>query len=88
MVKKQKKAKGRKITRFQVKIEEDRCKGCGLCIAYCPVKHLAFSKDFNKKGRKYARVKGGNQCIGCGACFLICPDVAIKIYQKKENEKK
>lgn len=69
--------------KFQVKIKKDKCKGCGLCIAYCPIKHLVFSQDLNKKGRKYAEVNKENKCIGCGACFLVCPDAAIKIYEKK-----
>ncbi|MCF7879022.1 MAG: 4Fe-4S binding protein [Candidatus Omnitrophica bacterium] len=83
MIEKNKKAESEKVTKFQVKIEKDKCKGCGFCIAYCPVGHLLFSKGFNKKGRKFARVNKENKCIGCGVCFLVCPDAAVKIYEKE-----
>lgn len=33
-----------------VVIDEERCKGCGLCINACPKKVLSFSKKFNSKG--------------------------------------
>ncbi|MGQ9796798.1 4Fe-4S binding protein [Desulfosoma sp.] len=29
---------------------EDRCKGCGYCIAFCPRDVLQESKRFNAKG--------------------------------------
>ncbi len=79
----QKRDKTKGISKYQVKIKKDKCKGCGLCIAYCPTKHLSFSKGFNKKGRKYAQANKRNKCLGCGACFFVCPDTAIEIYGKK-----
>ncbi|MCF7916320.1 MAG: 4Fe-4S binding protein [Candidatus Omnitrophica bacterium] len=75
--------KNKIVKKFEVVIEKDKCKGCGLCITYCPTKHLLFSKDLNKRGLKYAKVNQKNKCIGCGACFIVCPDVAIKIYAKE-----
>ncbi|MEI6093734.1 MAG: 4Fe-4S binding protein, partial [bacterium] len=38
------KAKGK------VCFQTERCKGCGFCVEFCPVKVLEFSKDYNKKG--------------------------------------
>lgn len=61
------------------KIKKDRCKGCGLCIRYCPLKSLEFSSQLNKRGVKFAKFKEGAKCSGCGFCFLMCPDNCIKI---------
>ena len=38
------------ISRGVVHILDDRCKGCGYCIEFCPKKILEFSTRFNQKG--------------------------------------
>ena len=53
------------------------CKGCGLCIYYCPRDVLMLSDDYNDKGYPVARVKDLEQCTGCRLCELGCPDLAI-----------
>ena len=70
----------------KVKIEKDKCKGCELCIFYCPLKSLELSSTLNKRGVKFASFKKEAKCSGCGFCFLICPDNCIRIY--KEDGKK
>ena len=59
-----------------VLISPARCKGCELCIAYCPVGVLGLSTDFNDAGYHYPTVLK-NDCIACQACSAICPDFAI-----------
>lgn len=46
------------------------CKGCGICVKYCPKKVLEI-KD-NK-----VHIKDEEKCIKCGLCELRCPDYAI-----------
>lgn len=65
-----------------VRIKKDRCKGCGLCIFYCPAKCLEFSSELNRKGVEFVEVKKEVCCTGCGFCFLICPDNCFGIRQK------
>lgn len=71
---------------FQVDINKDKCKGCGLCIIYCPFKCLEFSSDLNRRGIKYAKKKKHVDCKGCGRCYLICPDCAIEVYKEVAAE--
>jgi len=73
----------------EIKIDKNRCKGCGLCIMYCPVKKLRFSSDLNRKGVYYAQKRPEVVCVGCGNCYLICPDTCIEIYEegKKASRK-
>jgi 2-oxoglutarate ferredoxin oxidoreductase subunit delta len=59
-----------------VHIDIERCKGCDLCIDYCPTKILAMSPLFNVKGYHYPIVADDN-CIVCHSCFIICPEFAI-----------
>ena len=76
-------SKPKELVSHKVTIKKDKCKGCGLCIVYCPVKHLEVSSELNKKGVKFAQTKKINKCIGCGFCFYICPDCCIKVYEEK-----
>ncbi|MEG1687622.1 MAG: 4Fe-4S dicluster domain-containing protein [Angelakisella sp.] len=61
-------------------IEEQVCKGCGLCVAACPKKILELANDkINQKGYNPARCIEEAQCIGCAICGIICPDSAITV---------
>lgn len=57
-------------------IKKDQCKGCELCIEFCPKNVLARSKDFNVKGYHYPIVTNGD-CIHCRLCVTVCPEYAI-----------
>ncbi|WP_448382609.1 4Fe-4S dicluster domain-containing protein [Desulfosoma sp.] len=65
------------ITRGMVCIIEDRCKGCGYCIAFCPRDVLQESRRFNAKGYHPPEVKNADACVNCHYCEIICPDLAI-----------
>ena len=69
----------------KIKIDFERCKGCGLCIAVCPKNSIVISKKSNKSGYFPAEAKNLD-CTGCCACALICPDAAIIVY-RDEPEK-
>ena len=62
-----------------VRFEEDRCKSCGVCVAFCPKQCLAISRKINNRGHRIAGVVDEQACIACGICFTVCPDVAIYI---------
>lgn len=55
----------------EVKIKPAWCKGCGICVAFCPKKVLEL--DRNQKVVMADR----EGCIKCGQCELRCPDFAI-----------
>jgi len=64
----------------------DLCKGCGLCLAKCPInakgeKCLQWSKEVGIF-QTPAVEPDPEKCIACGTCALICPDSAIKIVRK------
>ena len=64
----------------KVIVNENRCKGCGLCVNACPKKIIKLSKDkLNAKGFTPAAVEEQDKCIGCAFCATMCPDVAITI---------
>lgn len=64
----------------KVTINENLCKGCGLCVRACPKGVLALAKDkLNAKGYHPSTVANPEDCIGCASCARTCPDVVISI---------
>jgi 2-oxoglutarate ferredoxin oxidoreductase subunit delta len=62
-----------------IHIDRERCKGCALCIEFCPKKAIAISGDLNLKGYYVAAFDNSRECTGCATCAVICPDVAIEV---------
>ncbi|MCI0472656.1 MAG: nitroreductase family protein [Ignavibacteria bacterium] len=59
----------------EIKILEDKCNGCGLCVDVC--------KDFSlvlENGKVKVSGTPVFGCIGCGHCMAICPNDAIEIH--------
>jgi len=54
-----------------VRINTERCLGCGSCVQNCPTGALTL---FRKKARSNT-----NKCIGCEICISACPQGAIEI---------
>jgi len=62
-----------KRDRGQLRINEDECKGCGLCMEACPPKVIRLSDRLNHSGYRTAHY-AGKGCTGCGICFMACPE--------------
>jgi 2-oxoglutarate ferredoxin oxidoreductase subunit delta len=68
-------------TRGAIEVLVDRCKGCDLCVAFCPPQVLRLSEVTNAIGYRYAEVYRDG-CTGCEVCARICPDLAILVYRE------
>ena len=64
---------------IHLKFEQDRCKGCELCVSVCPKNILALDSSANVKGYRPAVCTDETQCVGCASCAKICPDSIITI---------
>ena len=65
------------VSRGTVRIDVERCKGCGFCVEYCPRDVLAMSEGFNAKGYHTPELLDEPTCVNCGLCEMICPEFAI-----------
>lgn len=64
---------------FLVKVDENYCKGCQLCVVNCPKDIMAMSDTVNAKGQHTAFCASPEDCVGCKSCAIVCPDSAITI---------
>lgn len=74
-----------RVFKGTVHIVTERCKGCELCVTYCPKKILEVSEEFNDKGYHYPIVIGEDDCVNCQVCEDICPEFAIYSITKEES---
>jgi 2-oxoglutarate ferredoxin oxidoreductase subunit delta len=69
-----------------IHIDAEVCKGCGLCVYYCPKEVLRLSDRINVRGYAVAEVFQYENCIHCHLCEYGCPDLAIFV-ENPEKEK-
>lgn len=73
--------RGRPMAKLKLRehvIQRGWCKGCGICVAFCPKKVLELD---NSDKVVAARPQ---DCICCKLCELRCPDLAIEVLTEQE----
>jgi 2-oxoglutarate ferredoxin oxidoreductase subunit delta len=74
----------------KIVLNEDLCKGCAICVAFCPTQALAMGGRLNKKGYHLPELIDPENCNGCDVCGMHCPDFAIVgiNFKKQDRQKK
>lgn len=67
-------SKSKKLT-----INEKWCKGCGICVNFCPKKVLTLKQQ-------KVSIENLDDCIQCGLCELRCPDYAIYLEETHDEK--
>lgn len=66
----------------RIEVNENRCKGCELCVDACPQDVIALATErLNAKGYHPAELIDAG-CTGCGICAIVCPEAAITVYRE------
>ncbi len=64
-----------------IEIDQGLCKGCQICMAFCPKGIIVSSDRVNNSGYSPVAFNGSSECTGCAICALVCPEVAIEVYR-------
>jgi len=73
------------VKKYLLTFDNEACKGCGVCIHFCPVKILKTDPTrMNKAGYALVQVTDISKCIGCTFCAMMCPDSVIKVETNDE----
>jgi 2-oxoglutarate ferredoxin oxidoreductase subunit delta len=57
-----------------IEINDAWCKGCGICVEFCPKNVLQMT------GLDKVEVKALESCTKCLRCEQLCPDFAIVVF--------
>jgi len=63
---------------YKIKIDNDNCKGCGICERVCKANCI----DMNKEDRKV----DSSRCVACFNCFDVCPSAGIHYVRNKKEK--
>ncbi|HSG18011.1 MAG TPA: 4Fe-4S binding protein [Anaerolineae bacterium] len=68
-----------RVPHGQLFLIPERCKSCGICIEFCPLRVLALSERANRRGYYLPAIAAGKEgsCVHCQFCSLVCPEFAI-----------
>jgi len=66
--------------RGRVTTFDNWCKGCGLCIEFCP------QNVFEVGPEGHPVVAHEERCTACNWCYYHCPDFAIRIETMADEE--
>lgn len=61
-----------------VKVDLEKCTGCGTCVDTCPVGVFELS---DASGETKSEPVNESECIVCRACEVSCPEEAIEVIE-------
>ena len=71
-------------TRGTIEIDVERCKGCDICVFFCPPQVLRLSLQRNTLNHRVVELFDPERCTGCEICAKVCPDMAIvAVYRER-----
>lgn len=71
-------------SRFEARVEPERCTGCEACVERCPFEAIEM-REVSGSDDALAHVDA-DECYGCGACVVTCPADALSLCEVRPPE--
>ena len=71
------------MVRKIIKIDKEKCNGCGLCVSACHEGAIGMA-DVN--GKAVAKLLRDDYCDGLGDCLPVCPTEAITFEEREADD--
>jgi 2-oxoglutarate ferredoxin oxidoreductase subunit delta len=71
----------------EVYINEALCKGCDICIEFCPKDVFEVSSEVGPRGYFVPVVAKPEDCSACMLCEHLCPELALTVVAQKKPDK-
>ena len=72
----------------QVHVNENLCKGCDICVEFCPKEVFEASAEVGPRGYFVPVAVRPQDCSACMLCEHLCPELAITVMVEKKRKKK
>ncbi len=60
----------------RIEITREWCKGCDICVKFCPERCLGLDAE------QIVEMRKPEACTGCRLCEWLCPDFAIRLHKE------
>ena len=67
------------MSKGYIEIDQELCKGCQICIAFCTKAVISAYTKVNTSGYLPVTSNNNDACTGCGLCLDKCPTDAIAL---------
>jgi len=73
-------------TNYLPETDDERCTGCGKCVAACPVEAMSLVSVNDPEHSKLKAAKlDEDLCLGCGVCVPACPEAGIRLRPRESR---
>lgn len=62
-----------------VSVDAEACKGCGMCVMFCPTAALRVSEEIHEVAEKRWLEFSAAECVQCGLCADVCTNKALVV---------
>ena len=62
----------------RIRIDLDKCTGCGVCVSVCPLSVYVMDSGKTKPVK-------ANECVVCRACENMCPEEAVTVEEHTQS---
>ena len=70
----------------EITVSKAYCKGCGLCVEFCPRGCIEIPGDkLSDLALPLALFVEPDLCTACAVCGWMCPERAIEVYRVEDR---